>query len=120
MEVRTSWASGEAIVILTDITERLMAEERMRLWASVLEQSMEGIVICDHEKRIIAVNPAFERVTGFSSQEAVGQTPRILCSGRQDESFYANMWRESQALVNGMVKSGIGARTVSCTSSGWR
>lgn len=94
MEVRTSWASGEAIVILTDITDRLMAEERMRLWASLLEQSMEGIMICDHEKRIVAVNPAFERVTGYSSQEAIGRTPRILYSGRQDESLYTNMWRE--------------------------
>ncbi len=94
LEVRTSWASGEAIVILTDITDRLVAEERMRLWASVLEQSVEGIMVCDHEKRIIGVNPAFERVTGYSSQEAIGQTPRILYSGRQDENFYTNMWRE--------------------------
>jgi diguanylate cyclase (GGDEF)-like protein/PAS domain S-box-containing protein len=94
VEVRTSWASDEAIVILTDITDRLLAEERMRLWTSVMQQSMEGIVICDRETRIVAVNPAFERVTGYSSQEAIGSTPRILYSGRQDESFYSNMWRD--------------------------
>jgi diguanylate cyclase (GGDEF)-like protein/PAS domain S-box-containing protein len=93
LEVRTTWESGQSIVILADITERLAAEERMRLWTSVLERSMEGILICDPENRILAVNPAFERVTGFSREEAVGQTPRILHSGRQDASFYADMWR---------------------------
>ena len=93
LEVRTTWESGECIVLLTDVTERLAAEERMRLWTSVLDQSMEGIVICDSKNRILAVNPAFERVTGFTSREAVGKTPSILQSGRQDASFYANMWR---------------------------
>lgn len=93
LEVRTTWDSGECIVLLTDITERLAAEERTRLWTSVLEQSMEGILICDPKSRILAVNPAFERVTGFTGQEVVGKTPRILHSGRQDASFYADMWR---------------------------
>jgi diguanylate cyclase (GGDEF)-like protein/PAS domain S-box-containing protein len=94
LEVRTTWDSGECIVLLTDITERLAAEERMRLWTSVLERSMEGIMICDPKGLIIAVNPAFERVTGFTRQEAVGKTPRILRSGRQDARFYADMWQK--------------------------
>jgi diguanylate cyclase (GGDEF)-like protein/PAS domain S-box-containing protein len=93
VEARTAWASGESIVILTDVTERLAAQERLRLWASVLEQTTEGIVICDPQQRILTVNPAFERLTGFSQQEALGKTPGILHSGRQGASFYTDMWR---------------------------
>jgi diguanylate cyclase (GGDEF)-like protein/PAS domain S-box-containing protein len=77
---------------LADITERMAAEDRMRLWMSVVEQTTEGILICDPQQRILAVNPAFERLTGYSQQEAVGKTPRILHSGRQDATFYANLW----------------------------
>jgi PAS domain S-box-containing protein len=73
--------------------ERKEAEERSRLWESLLEQSAEGIVICDARQRILLVNAAFERVTGFSSAEILGKTPRRLQSGRQDRDFYASMWR---------------------------
>jgi PAS domain S-box-containing protein len=76
-----------------DITERAKAEERLRLWSRVLDQSAEGIFICDAQERILLVNRAFEQVTGFSAKEAVGKTPRILQSGRQDRAFYANMWK---------------------------
>ncbi len=78
---------------LNDITERKAADDRMRLWTSVLEQSAKGIMICDPERRIVAVNPAFERLTGFSQEDAIGQTPRIIYSGRQDPAFYADMSR---------------------------
>jgi diguanylate cyclase (GGDEF)-like protein/PAS domain S-box-containing protein len=97
LEVRTSWVARNAIVILTDITDRLLTEEQLRLWKSVLEQSTEGILICDHERRIVAVNPAFERITGFTSQDAVGRTPSILHSGQQDKNFYDDMWRKVSA-----------------------
>ena len=63
-----------------------------RIWTSIFEQSAEGIVICDSDARILFVNPAFERVTGYQRGEVVGQTPRILNSGRQDADFYSRMW----------------------------
>lgn len=69
-------------------------ERQLRLWASVLQQSTEGIVICDQQRRIVAVNPAFETITGFTSQEAIGRTPAILHSGLQDRSFYERMWQD--------------------------
>jgi diguanylate cyclase (GGDEF)-like protein/PAS domain S-box-containing protein len=94
VEAHTTWLSSECIVILTDITERVIAEERMRLWTSVLERSMEAIMICDPTSRILDVNPTFERVTGFSRQDVIGETPRILRSGRQDGKFYEKMWGE--------------------------
>jgi len=86
---------GKVVQIMAtvqDITERCEAEERLRLWASVLEYSAEGICICDAQQRILLVNPAFQQLTGLSAEEAVGKTPRILQSGRQTQGFYAAMW----------------------------
>lgn len=76
-----------------DITERIRAEERLQLWSQVLGQSAEGIFVCDPEERILLVNQAFEKITGFSAAETLGKTPRILQSGLQDTSFYAEMWK---------------------------
>ena len=76
-----------------DITERIRHEERLRLWSQVLDQSAEGIFICDMQERILVVNRSFEQLTGYSSEEVVGKTPRILQSGRHDERFYLEMWR---------------------------
>ena len=81
-----------------DITERVRSEERTRLWSRVLDQSGEGIFVCDPQERILIVNAAFERLTGFPSSEAVGKTPRILQSGRQDRAFYTDMWKAVQEV----------------------
>ena len=87
---------GEPAYFIThvqDVTERIKAEERMQLWSQVLDQSAEGIFICDPQERILLVNRAFEKLTGFSADEVLGKTPRILQSGRQDRAFYAEMWK---------------------------
>jgi diguanylate cyclase (GGDEF)-like protein/PAS domain S-box-containing protein len=76
-----------------DVTQRVESEERLRLWLRVLEQSGEGIFICDAQEKIVLVNTAFEKLTGFSAEEALGKTPRILQSGRQDRAFYAELWK---------------------------
>ena len=77
---------------IRDITARKRAEaERKRLMAAI-EQAGEGIVMTDAQGIIQFVNPAFERTTGYSREEAVGQNPRILKSGKQDELFYRNLW----------------------------
>lgn len=76
-----------------DITERVKSEERLQLWSRVLDQSGEGIFVCDKDERILLVNQAFERLTGFSADDAVGKTPRILQSGLQDRAFYADVWK---------------------------
>ncbi len=67
------------------------AQVRRRLEAAV-EQTGDAVVITDVEGTIAYVNPAFERVTGYRREEAVGQNPSILASGRQDETFYAQLW----------------------------
>ena len=79
-----------------DVTERIKAQERLQLWSQVLDQSTEGIFICDPQERILLVSKAFERLTGYSNEEVLGQTPRILHSGRQDRAFYSTMWKSIQ------------------------
>ncbi|KEA63783.1 diguanylate cyclase [Marinobacterium lacunae] len=77
-----------------DITERRQAEEQLVLSASVFQHAREGIFITDAKGLIIDVNQAFSRITGYSKSDSVGQNPRILKSGRQDEAFYQAMWQE--------------------------
>jgi diguanylate cyclase (GGDEF)-like protein/PAS domain S-box-containing protein len=76
----------------SDITERMRAQEKLQLAAGVFTHALEGIVITAPDATIIDVNESFTRITGYSREEAVGQTPRILSSGRHDRNFYAAMW----------------------------
>ncbi len=75
-----------------DISERKRAQEKLQLAASVSTHAMEGIVITTPDAIIIDVNDAFSRITGYSHEEAVGQNPSILKSGRHDHDFYVAMW----------------------------
>ncbi|MBK1629628.1 hypothetical protein CKO31_02525 [Thiohalocapsa halophila] len=75
-----------------DLTDRRVAEEREERARTVFENTSEGIVVTDPEQRIIAVNRAFTEITGYTEDEVLGHTPRLLQSGRQDESFYQAMW----------------------------
>ena len=75
-----------------DITERKRTEEALQLAAQIYQSSSEAMMVTDAEQRIIAINPAFTAMTGYSAQEALGNKPRMLRSGRQDEAFYQSMW----------------------------
>ena len=85
-----------AFAFITDITERKQAEAKLQLSATVFSHAREGIFITDVQGTILDVNDAFIQITGYSRQEAIGQNPRILKSGRQTPEFYADMW---QALM---------------------
>ncbi|MFD0698193.1 EAL domain-containing protein [Paenibacillus sp. GCM10027628] len=78
--------------IFLDITERKKAEEKLQLHARVFETASEGIMITDTKGTILSVNPAFTETTGYTEDEALGQTPRMLHSGVQDAEFYIHMW----------------------------
>ncbi|MDH5326511.1 MAG: EAL domain-containing protein [Gammaproteobacteria bacterium] len=71
---------------------RIAASEDLRLAAKVFESSVEGIVITDAETRILRVNKAFTNITGYTQADILGQTPKILRSGRHSEDFYKEMW----------------------------
>lgn len=74
--------------------ERELAESQLRLWAQVFHSSGEAIVICDHNNLILEVNQTFERLTGYSQEEAKGRNPNILSSGRDGPEFYREMWQK--------------------------
>lgn len=78
--------------IMRDITEQQKNEaEREKLIAAV-QQTGEAVVITDLHGTIEFVNPAFEVITGYSKEEAIGENPNILKSGRHDDDFYKELW----------------------------
>jgi len=88
---------------LLDITERKRAEEERSRLFSAVQQTAESVVITDADGAILYINPAFERITGYSRAEVIGKNPRILKSGTQPEKFYKEMWA---TLLRGEVWSG--------------
>ena len=94
--VRTVMVSGSSIgnhfmVTFSDITERKLAEQELRIAATAFE-TQEGIVVTDADNIIIRVNKAFSHLTGYSAEEAIGQNPSLLKSGRHNAQFYRDMW----------------------------
>jgi diguanylate cyclase (GGDEF)-like protein/PAS domain S-box-containing protein len=75
-------------LVFTDITTRREAEEKLRMSAAVLENIADGVVVVDLEGIIVAVNPAFTRITGYSESEVLGQHNSLRHSSRQDDAFY--------------------------------
>jgi diguanylate cyclase (GGDEF)-like protein/PAS domain S-box-containing protein len=81
-----------AVVSVRDITQLHRAQEKVRQAARVFSSTAEGVTITDLDGTIIDVNEAFCEITGYTREEAVGQNPRILQSGRHDGRFYRDMW----------------------------
>jgi len=104
-EIRFNAAGKVTSMIGTirDITESKRAAEKLGRLAIAVEQAAEAIAITDIRGKMVYVNPAFEKVTGYTSAEAIGQNPRILKSGKQDDTFYRQMWA---VLRNGEIWSG--------------
>jgi len=86
---------GEKLIlsVVEDISGRKRAEAQLRLMASIFEHSGEAILISDRDNRIVAVNPAFTRLTGYAAAEVIGRNPSLLASGRTTPEEYAQMWR---------------------------
>ncbi|MEC1262608.1 MFS transporter [Bacillus swezeyi] len=68
--------------------------DKLRLADNIVESTGQGVMVTDTKGVIQKVNPAFTAVTGFKKEEAVGKTPRLLRSGKHDNSFYKAMWDE--------------------------
>ena len=78
-----------------DVTEQKQMEDEIRL-AAVAFETIDGIVVTGPDARILRVNKAFTRITGYEEDEVIGHTPAVLQSGRQDKLFYQNMWKQLQ------------------------
>lgn len=89
--------------IMVDITERKRAEGQIRLQAAALETAANSIIIADRGGTIEWVNPAFTRMTGYTAEEAIGRTPRLLRSGQHDQAFYRHLW---ETVLSGQVWHG--------------
>jgi PAS domain S-box-containing protein len=86
-----------------DMTERKRVEQQLRVQTTALNAAANAIMITDHNGTIQSVNPAFTALTGYGAEEVLGQNPRILKSGNQNEAFYRNLW---QTISSGRVWSG--------------
>ena len=89
-------ASGKplhSVGAVQDITEQYLAAEQLRIAAATFK-AQEAILITDPDANILRVNQAFEVLAGYSAEELIGKTPRILQSGRHDKAFYQAMWSE--------------------------
>ncbi len=104
----TAWRDGDGnllahISIVRDVTEIREAEQERLHLVTAIEQAAETIMITDSQETILYTNPAFERVTGYTSQEAVGQKAGFIMSGEHDPDFYHSLRR---TLAQGEVWHG--------------
>ena len=76
----------------TDITARKQGEEQIRLFEKVFANTNEAILISDANNCIVAINPAFTKITGYAMEEVIGKNPRLLSSGQMSAEFYESMW----------------------------
>lgn len=77
---------------IRDISERREREEALKLASLVYQAVGEAIMVTDTNNRIVAINPAFTRLTGYTPDEAIGQPAGLLHSGRHDHAFFRAMW----------------------------
>ena len=77
-----------------DITRRVRDEQHRLKLVAAIDQAAEAVVVTDSTGRISYVNPAFEKISGYTRDEVIGRNPRFLKSGAQDEEFFRKMWEE--------------------------
>ena len=72
----------------SDISAQKRQQRQLELASTVFDNSTEALMMCDADNRIVSVNRAFTRITGYSAAESVGRQPNLLKSGRHDRAFY--------------------------------
>jgi len=93
------WLRQSNQKILTEINDRLQAEQQLIIYRQAVEHALEGIVITDQSGHILTVNRAFSEITGYALEEVRGSNTRVLQSGRHDRVFYHQLW--GSLLKNG-------------------
>lgn len=81
------------IAVVRDVTTEHESQRHMHFAASIFENTVNGVMLTDADLNIQSVNRAFSEMTGYPIEEALGQTPSILKSGRHEADFYQDLWR---------------------------
>jgi len=90
---RTTIQEGEVYVItVRDMGQDQQKELDLLRFSSVIEHTINPIQITDANARMVYVNPAFERASGYRREELIGKNPNILSSGRHDKNFWKKVW----------------------------
>ena len=71
--------------------------DRLSLSKDVFNSTKQGIIVTDKGGKIISVNPAFSKLTGYDDQDVIGENPSILSAGKQDKDFYKHLWDQLTA-----------------------
>lgn len=98
LEERVMERTGSLIeankALLAEIDQRTKAEQRLNIYKQVIDNTNEAVVITDHDTRIVEVNPAYEKMLGFSRAELIGRFLRnVVRTGKHDDEFYQRMWQ---------------------------
>ncbi len=99
-EINLAWSVAGQVA--GALARARMAQTHQRL-NTAIEQSAESVIMTDVEGIILYVNPSFERITGYTSAEVLGQTMRLLKSGRHGYTFYRDLWK---TISNGQIWHG--------------
>lgn len=95
IEVSASYANidgGVIFVFTRDISERKREEAAKQLSSLVLNASTAAVMVTDAENRIVSVNPAFTKITGYQPEEVIDHDPNMLSSGKHSREFYQALW----------------------------
>jgi len=99
-----------AVVFIGNYTKNLEDDVEKRtkdltIFNKIFENSNEGMVITDFDEKILNVNSAFTKITGYEKSSVLGKTPRVLQSGKHSSDFYKKMWSEieNSGIWNGSI-----------------
>jgi diguanylate cyclase (GGDEF)-like protein/PAS domain S-box-containing protein len=114
-KIRVQWDSNDEIGVLArhfnqfmdrietaandlsdEVQERKQAQKELQIYQKIYQNAIEGISLTTPDGHIVAANPAFTQITGYTEEEVLGQTPSILKSGQHSSLFYEQMWQSLQ------------------------